>query len=260
MARVEQAILVSKAAGIQVRLDYARTVYFEVEFQVEPTNPELDEVAFDRVRRELQQALVRFAQDLPVGENVSRRKLESVLFANPAVRQIGELRMTTWLRQVDPKDPKNPRLVNEGMGFREFGPYRDWRLDSQETPAIDLEKKPPRITRLRPTLVRLNLVVSRSRTDLRTAEQVRQALRGAVTLFGARLPAAAPAQPPPSMKTLWKTLQDTLKEQAGVEGLLSAIFIWDDGLAITLKDAEEPINLVLGVQLVLGETELVLQG
>lgn len=260
VARVEQAILASKAAGIQVRLDYARTVYFEVEFQMEPANPELDEVSFDRVRRELQQALVRFAQDLPVGENVSRRKLESVLFANPAVRQIGELRVTTWLRLVDPKAPKTPRLVSEGMGFREFGPYRDWRLEPQETPSIDLDKKPPRITRLRPTLVRVNLVVSRSRSDLRTAEQVRQALRGAVTLFGARLPAATPAQEPPLMKTLWKTLQDTLKEQAGVEALLSAIVIWDNGLAVTLKDTDEPIALVLGVQLVLGETELVLQG
>ncbi len=260
LARVQQAILVSKAAGIQVRLDYARTVYFDMEFQVEPVNPALDEAAFDRVRRELQQALVLFFQGLPVGESVSRRKLEAVLFANPAVRQIGELRVNTWLRRVDTRNPTSPELVSEGMGTREFGSYRDWRIDALETPTIDLEKKPPRIIRMRVTVFRLDLVVSRARSDTRTVEQVRQALRGAVLLFAARLPKATPDLRPPLMKTLWKTLQDTLKEQAGVEGLLSAIVIRDDGYAITLKDSEEPIDMVLGVQLVLGEAELVIQG
>lgn len=260
VARVEQAILVTKAAGIHVRLDYARTVYFEVELQVEPENADMDEVTFDRVRRELQQALVRFARSLPVGETVSRRKLEAVLFGNPAVRQIGELRVTTYLRGVDPQT-RAPVLVSEGT-VREYGPYRDWRLAPRETPTIDLEKKPPRITRLRPPIHRLNLVVSRSRTDTRTTEEVRQSLRGAVELYAARLAQDAKARQLPSAPIRWEDLQGTLKSQAGVEGLLSATLLRDDGFALTLQsgDPQPSIELMQGVRLVLGEAELVLLG
>ena len=256
VARVEQAIRVSKAAGIQVRLEYARTVYFELDFQVEPESAELDEATFDRVRRELQQALVRFFQALPVGEPVSRRKLEAVLFAHPAVRQISPLGVTTWLRRLDAD--RRPVLEREGVSrWDTFS--QAWLLEPRDTATLDLERRPPRITRLRPPTYRVNLVVSRPRADTRTPEQVRQALRAALVLLTAQVAALAQSgQTPRTEKQLWSELQATLRSQAGVEALISATFIGDDGFARTLNETSEAkFPLVQDARLVLGEAELV---
>ncbi|WP_257456355.1 baseplate J/gp47 family protein [Archangium lipolyticum] len=256
--RVWEAIRGTKAAGIQVRLQYARTIYFQVELQVEPADPDLDEAAFDRLRRELQQSLSRFAQGLPAGETVRRRKLEAVLYANPAVRHIDGLRVLTYVWGVDRDDPQKSALVLEAKS-REYGPDRDWRLDNLETVAIDLEKKPPLISRLLPSIYRIDLVVSARRTDPRTPEQIRQALRGAVEQYAARLAKEAQATNKPQA-ILWEDLQMTLKQQAEVEQLLSAVVTPDDGLAQVLAQSsgkQEALTLEQGTRMELGGAEMV---
>ncbi|MFP2908398.1 baseplate J/gp47 family protein [Pyxidicoccus sp. 3LFB2] len=262
VARVEGAIRASKAAGIRVRLRYARTVYFQVAFQVEPVDPDMDEATFDRLRRELQQALSRFARDVPVGDTVSRRKLEAILFGNPAVRRISDLEVETFGWGVDPANPLDKVLVKEDRS-RVYGPGRDWRLDALETPSVDLERKPPRISRLRPLTWRLELVVTLPATDVRTPEQVRQALRAAVDVYAARL--AEEVQANRDARITWEDLQQALKTQARVEGLLSFNVTLDTGLSVTLARVETPpvqgahtaLLLKKDVRLVLGNAELV---
>jgi uncharacterized phage protein gp47/JayE len=262
VARVEAAIRVSKAAGIRVRLRYARTVYFQVGFQVEPVDPDMDEATFDRLRRELQQALARFAKDLPVGETVSRRKLEAILFGNPAVRRISDLEVETFVWGVDPANPLDKVLVKEDRS-RVYGPGRDWRMDSLETAAVDLERKPPRISRLRPIIWRLDLVVSLPGTDARTPEQVRQALRAAVDFYAARL--AEDVQANREARITWDDLQAALKTQARVEALLACNITLETGLAVVLARTGEALApgqlaalpLKKDARLVLGDAELV---
>lgn len=258
--RVEQAIRASKAAGIHVRLQYTRTLYFEVDVQVEPVDPDMSEAAFDRLRRELQQSLSRYAQGLPVGETVSRRKLVAILFGNPAVRDVSPPSVNVYTWGSDPKDPRKPGLVLEGKS-REYGFERDWRLDALEAVAIDLEKKPPLISRRRTPVYRLDLVVSTSNADARTSEQLRQALRGAVEVYAGRLDADRQAPGSTGGELLWNELEGVLKAQAQVVELLSAELTLDNGLSQKLEKSggKRPV-LPEGVRLMLGGSDTVRLG
>ncbi len=258
--RVQQAIRDSKAAGIQVRLQFTRTVYFDVELQVEPVDEDMDEAAFDRLRRELQQSLSRFAQGLPAGETVSRRKLVAVLFGNPAVRDVSDPRVLTYVRGGEGDTPDKPVLVQEAKS-REYGPERDWRLEPLDMAAIDPAMTPPRISRLRPPVYRLDLIVSTRSTDTRTTEQLLQALRGAVDVYAARLAQKLQETPGTEAEFLWNELQDTLKAQAQVDELLAAELTLDTGLTVKLqKTGGEKHTLPRGVRLVLSGAERVVQG
>lgn len=262
VARVEGAIRASKAAGIRARLRYARTVYFQVSFRVEPVDPDLDEAAFDRLRRDLNQSLARFARELPVGTAVSRRKLEAVLYANPAVRRIHELVVETFVWGEDAAKPGDKVLVKETR-VREQGPDRDWSMDPLETAAVDVERRPPRISRSRPLTWRLDLVVSLPASDVRTPEQVRQALRGAVDSTAARL--AQQLQASREALIDWSALQGDLKALARVDALLSCTVTLETGLAVSLGAPGTPgvstaLPLKKDVRLVLGNAELVGSG
>ncbi|NTX06912.1 baseplate J/gp47 family protein [Myxococcus sp. CA051A] len=241
VVRVESAIRETKAAGIHVRLRYAKTVFFQVDFQVEPTNPEMDEVTFDRLRRELQQTLALHMNELPVGAPVSRRKLEALLFGNPAVRRVNELSVETYVWGTDPGPPIKKVLVKETAG-RLYGANRDWKLEPLEAARIDLELKPPRITRLRAPTWRLDLVVSLSSGEARTAEQVREALRGALDVYAARL--SEDAQMGREAKLTFDSLQQSLKTQARIEALLGCDVTLETGITATLVLATNPAHVV----------------
>jgi hypothetical protein len=248
--RVEQAIRDSKAAGIRVRLSYARTIYLRPAFHVEPADPDLDEAGFDRLRRELQQALASSVGSVPAGELLSRRKLEAVLFSNPAVRHITDITLRTYVW-----DAQKKTLVAESKR-REFGPGHDWRFEADEKPAIDLTKMPPDISRSRPLVYRLELVVSMPGSDRRKPEQVRQSLRGAVEVYSARISADAQAKNEAQAKLTWEGLQGALNKEAGAEALLEATLTTDSGLSSTLEKSGTH-SVDAKVRLALGNVELV---
>jgi uncharacterized phage protein gp47/JayE len=247
--RVTHAIRSSKAAGIRADIQFARTVYFQPSFEVEPTELELDEVGFDRLRRELQDALARFAAGLPAGETVSRRKLEAALFGHPGVRRIGELTMATFAWGTEATTGQ-PALVRE-QRVRELGPTRDWTLDSAETAAIDLGMRPPLITRLRPLTYRLELVVSVGRTDRRTPEAVRRSVRDALEVYAALL------SEDEELGIAWDRLELALKEHAGVVSLLALVVTDDQGLASQQVKGGPAFKTQKNARLSAGEVELV---
>ncbi|AKQ66599.1 hypothetical protein A176_003511 [Myxococcus hansupus] len=251
--RVERAIRDTKAAGIRVRLGYSRTIYLRPVFQVEPVDPDLDEAAFDRLRRELWQALARFVEGVPAGELLSRRRLEAVLFAHPAVRHVSDITVRTYVW-----DAQRKALVDGPR--RELG--LDWKFQPNEKPAIDLVKAPPDISRARPLVYRLDLVVSLPGSDRRTPEQVRQSLRGAVEAYSSRIITDAQATKQPQSVVSWDSLRAALGKEAGAEELLFATLTTDKGLSLTLEktgpEAHRAMNL--GVQLALGGVELVWLG
>jgi hypothetical protein len=248
--RVERAIRDSKAAGIRVRLSYARTLYLQPDFDVEPVDPDLDEAGFDRLRRELQQALASFIEGVPAGELLSRRKLEAILFSNPAVRHVSDITVRTYVW-----DSQKKTLVDGPR--RELG--LDWKFKPDEKPTIDLSKKPPDISRARPLVYRLELVVSLPSTDRRTPEQVRQSLRGAVEQYSARITTDAQATKKAQADIVWDALRTTLRKESGVEELLSAMITTDSGLSLSLEKtgAASTRSVKLGVELALGNVELV---
>lgn len=262
VARVEAAIRESKAAGIRVRLRYARTVYFQVDFEVEPVDPEMDEGTFDRLRRELQQALMRYTLELPVGESVNRRRLEALLFGNPAIRRISDLAVETFVWGADPKNPLQKKLVRESKS-RVYGANRDWKMEPLEAARIDPTMKPG-ITRPRPRVWRLDLVVALPGSEPRTPEQVRESLRGAVEVYTARL--AEDVQMGREARISLDDLQQTLKTQARIDSLLACNVTQETGLAISLVAAlpatgpREQITFIAlrpDVRMVLGGAELV---
>ncbi|WP_240356517.1 baseplate J/gp47 family protein [Myxococcus eversor] len=262
--RVKAAIQETKAAGIHVRIQYAKTIFFQLDFQVEPTNPEMDEATFDRLRRELQQTLALYMRELAVGASVSRRKLEALLFGNPAVRRVSELLAATFVWGTDSETSLQKVLVLE-PGGREYGANRDWKMEPLEAARIDLDLKPPRITRLRAPTWRLSLVVSLSNGEARTPEQVREALRGALEVYAARL--SEDAQLGREAKLTFDSLQQSLKTQARIEALLGCDVTLDTGLTVSLVVAQTPVNTLpaqvtqiavrAGVQLMFGGAELV---
>ncbi|NOK17269.1 hypothetical protein [Corallococcus carmarthensis] len=248
--RVERAIRDAKAAGIRVRLGYSRTLYLRPAFQVEPVDTDMDEAAFDRLRRELRQALALFVEGVPAGELLSRRRLEAVLFSHPAVRHVSDITVRTYVW-----DAQGKALVDGPR--RELG--ADWKFKPDEKPTIDLVKAPPDISRAQPLVYRLELVVSLPGSDLRTPEQVRQSLRGAVEVYSARITTDAQATKQPQTQVAWDSLRAALRKEAGAEELLSATLITDSGLSLTL-DKTGPLStraVNLGVQLALGGVELV---
>ncbi|MFP2927656.1 baseplate J/gp47 family protein [Pyxidicoccus sp. 3LG] len=247
---VERAIRESKAAGIRVRLSYARTLYLRPGFQVEPVDPDLDEAGFDRLRRELQQALASFVESVPAGELLSRRKLEAILFSNPAVRHVSDITVRTYVWDSQQKTlADGPR--------RELG--LDWKFRPDEKPTIDVDRMPPDISRARPLVYRLELVVSLPNSDRRTPEQVRQSLRGAVEVYSARITADAQATKKPQAEVVWDALRATLRKESGVEEVLSATLTTDSGLSLSLEQTgpRSARTVPLGVQLALGNVELV---
>ncbi len=251
--RVERAIRNSKAAGIRVRLGYSRTLYLRPTFKVEPVDADLDEAAFDRLRRELRQALARFVAGVPAGELLSRRRLEAILFAHPAVRHVSDITVRTYVwdaqRQVLVDGPR-----------RELG--EDWKFLPDEKPTIDLVKAPPDISRAKPLVYRLDLFVSLPGSDRRTPEQVRVSLRGAVEAYSARIITDARATKQAQATVAWDSLHATLRKEAGAEELLFATLTTDNGLSLALEktgpQSQRPMNL--GIQLALGGVELVWLG
>ncbi|WP_338866116.1 baseplate J/gp47 family protein [Myxococcus stipitatus] len=237
VARVEAAIRETKAAGIRVRLRYARTIFFQVDFRVEPTRDDMDEVTFDRLRRDLQQALAQYMRELPVGAPVIRRKLEAVLFGNPAVRRVSDLGVETYVWGLTGNPPTQKTLVRESRS-RVYGANRDWKMEPLEAGRIDLEKKPPRITRLRTPMWRLDLVVSLSSGEARTPEQVREALRGALDVFAARL--SEEAQMGREAHLTWDSLQQGLQSQARIQSLLGCDVTLETGITVSLVAPNSP--------------------
>ncbi|MCP3099521.1 baseplate J/gp47 family protein [Myxococcus sp. K15C18031901] len=234
ITRVEKAIRESKAAGIRARLSYARNIYFQVDFQVEPIREDMDEATFDRLRRQLQEALSVHLNGLPVGTTVSRRKLEAVLYGNPGVRRITGLQVATFIWGKNAAPPPDKVLVQEEES-REYGLDRDWRLGSLDAARIDLEKKPPRITRLRPPIWRLDLVVALVNGEARTPEQVRESLRSAVSLYGARLAEDAEIGQPAELT--WDPFEQHLMTHARISALVNCDVRLETGITVTLVDA-----------------------
>ncbi|WPB72661.1 baseplate J/gp47 family protein [Archangium violaceum] len=250
VARVDAAIRASKAAGVRVNLNYARSIYLQPTFQVEPADENLDERGFERLRVELQAQLVRFAASLSAGTLVSRRKLEAVLFGNPAVRNVTDVKMATY-------SWKEGVLVAE-QEARETGASRDWRMGPLELPLIDPDQKPPLISWYQPLYYRLDLVVSINSNDRRAADVVRQDVRTAVELYGADLGRV------PGTGIQWTTLELALVSRANVKELLGVVITAaDTGLATVLKkvtpDKDTPPGLVMRAngRLVLGGAEIV---
>jgi uncharacterized phage protein gp47/JayE len=248
--RVERAIRDTKAAGIRVRLGYARTLYLRPTFDVEPLDADMDEAAFDRLRRELQQALARFVEGIPAGELLSRRRLEAVLFSHPAVRHVGDITLRTHVWDA------REQVLKDGPR-REQGP--DWKFKPDEKPTIDLVKAPPQISRAKPLVYHLELVVSLPGSDLRSPEQVRQSLRAAVEAYSARIILDAQETKQPQAQVAWESLRASLRKEAGAEELLSAALITDQGLSLALEKTGALSTRALGtdVRLALGGVELV---
>ncbi|MCP3060342.1 baseplate J/gp47 family protein [Myxococcus sp. K38C18041901] len=234
--RVEAAIRESKAAGIHVRLRYARTIFFLLRFDVEPNDDAMDEATFDRLRRGLQQKLSSYMRELPVGTSVSRRKLEALLFGEPAVRRISDVEVETFVWGTAPEATLEKTLVSESKS-RLYGANRDWRLESLEAARVDLVRKPPSISRLRPPTWRLDLVVTLVQGDTRTAEQVRDALRGALEVFTARLTEEAQQRASTATYLTRAKLEDALRTQAHVAGLLGCDVTLQSGVTVALVSA-----------------------
>jgi uncharacterized phage protein gp47/JayE len=251
--RVTQAVRASKAAGVRVDLQFARTLYLEPSFAVETADAQLDDRGFDRLRSALQQALVDFAKALPAGVTVSRRKLEAAIFGNPAVLHVSDIKMTIWVRSSG--DPTQlVEISNLDSKPRELGVDRDWRVDPLEVATIDTARKPPKIVRFVPLIYRLDLVVSVA--DTRGADVVRQAVREAVQLYAADLAANAGVA----------TSDERDLDPAGLDGYLvkyaqatrlKAVITDPSGLATTLAAAK--YHLPASWRLTTGGIEVVVQ-
>jgi uncharacterized phage protein gp47/JayE len=241
---VERAIRESKAAGIRVELLYASTVYFQPRFEVEPADPNLDDAGFDRLQRALADELVSFGARLPVGETIRRRRLEAALFGNAGVRNLGDIRMRTFVDRSGKGD-----LVVE-VQDRERGAARDWTLRPLETAVFDLRRKPPEITRMRPPTYRFALVIVVAREDRRPKDDVCKAVRQGLDAYAGWLGKGQ------RTTVLRKELASKLEESAGFAELRSVIVTDAGGLSTELLDGSA-YPLAANARLELGSVEVV---
>lgn len=244
---VEEAIREVKPAGIRVRLLYAKTVYFQPRFAVEPADPRLDDAGFDRLRRGLLDEIVKFGARQPIGETIRRRRLEAALFNHPGVRDVGEIRMRTFTWGVDTAG--QPALVPE-TAKRETGAQGDWELSSLETAVFDLDAKAPEILRMRPRTYRFTLIVAVPKEDRRSVDDMRAAIRDGISAYGVWLATLRTSQ------VNWVDLESKLKEKAGISELRRALVADETGLSSELTKAR-PFLLNDDARLEAGSVEVV---
>jgi uncharacterized phage protein gp47/JayE len=253
LKQVEEAIRTSKAAGIRVRVKYARTIYLEPTIEVEP-EPNLDEAGFDRLRRELWDRLVGFTASLAVGEVLSRRKLEAVLFGNPGVRNIAGIKLDLFV-----SDPATKTLKKEDARLRERGISGDWEFGDLEKVAIDLEIKPPIITRLRPPTYLFTLGIVTKKSERRSPDEIRNAVRRALDTYASQIALHRKTSGSANASADKPSLAAILINRADVAGLSSVVITDETGLARELKDAGGA-EIKENARFLLGPVELVEEG
>lgn len=247
--RVRRAVRSTKAAGVRAIVQYVRTVYIQPTIVVAPSDPQLDERGFERLRADLRAALAKFVADLPSEQNVSRRKLEAILFGHPGVQDITDLRLNSFTLGPDdryPLDPSRQRPITAGRGVT--GDTGDVIVRAYERPSLDLERFPPIIARDQTPLLQLDLVVRATSVEPGAREAMRTALNG----FATRLPEIENK----NQKKIVPELT-TLLASAGATKILLAVITDATGSARTLGDEERLDSLPEGVRLVLGGVELV---
>lgn len=247
VTRVEQAIRESKAAGVRAKLFYAKTVYFQPRLAVEPADPNLEDAGFDVLRRALEDDIARFGARQPVGETIRRRRLEATLFGNPAVRNVGEITMRTFVWDLDAAGKRG--LVAETKD-RQLGAQGDWVLSPLETAVFDVAMKPPEITRLRPPTYRFALLVAVTREERRTTDTLRQAVRDGLAAYAGWLAKNF------STTVRLAELGSKLAEQAGISALRSVLLTAPSGLSIKLGPTE--YSLAADFRLEAGSIEVVI--
>jgi hypothetical protein len=235
---------------VRARLSYAKTIYFQPEIEIEPADPNLDEGGFDRLRREIEDAISDFGARLPVGEMIRRRRLEATLFGNPGVRNIGDIKMRTFVR--DGEEAGDPRLVPETED-RERDAQRDWLLRPLETAVFDKSVKPSLITRMRPPIFRVALTIAVNTEDRRPTDDVRTAVREALDAYAGWLGKTQ------TSILKWENLATKLKEKAGVAELRGVTISDTTGLTVKLEPdgPRREYSLRPGARLELGSVEVV---
>jgi hypothetical protein len=180
-SRVLRAIRATKAAGVRADLRFLRTVYLQPTIVVEPVDPVLDDRGFERLRGELRAALARFVGDLPIETDVSRRKLEAIVFGHPGVKNIARMTLGSFSLVPDeqhPLDPTRLRQETRGRGVTGDG---DVIVGRFERPAIDLVRFPPIVARERAPQLQLDLVVRARVADAAAREAGRTAINAWIT-------------------------------------------------------------------------------
>lgn len=244
--RVWAAIRESKAAGVRARLLYAKTVYFRPKIAIEPTDPNLDDAGFDRLRRAVQAELVGFAAQLPVGETICRRRLEALLFGLSGVRNISAIEMATFARDREGAGELTPETRD-----RRLGGQQDWSLDPLETAVLDPAVTPFEITRVRPRTFRLSLVVEIGAQDPRATDEVRQAVSGGLTAYAGWLDKAQ------SQSLVWSEFQSKLAASAHILQLDELVVADPEGRSTTLRLDSTPLPLGANARLELNDVEVV---
>lgn len=218
--RVEDAIRKTKAAGIRVNTYYACRVYLEPSFQVDPVDERMDEAAFALLCRSLQKDLQVFAAALPVGAPVNRRRLELVLFNNPAVRHVTPVEMSAWVQSgTDTDENGKPVLTTRAMRLDSNG---EWNIGLYETAIIDIDLRPPLIERYQPTQYRLDIEITVSADEKRTMDEVRQDVRAAIATYESGLKLqqrqllAAPTGQDAALEMTFNTCEQYLEDDADV--------------------------------------------
>ena len=221
--RVRQAIAASKAAGIRVNLQFAKTLYLEPTITIEPTQTDLDADGFARLSDELTAALKVFVGDLPVGTTVSWRKLEAILYGHPGVHRVGKLVLALF--ELDSESDTFVPMIS-----RVIAPGSDLRLESLERLIID-DRKPPVIIQIRPTVYAMHLVVSLNASDIRSRDEVRNAVRATIEAYGARVTQQV------VQAIEWAELETSLVTYARIRELQAATIINEIGLSTDLQEA-----------------------
>ncbi len=247
--RVRRAVRATKAAGVRAVVQFVRTVILQPTIVIAPTDPQLDDRGFERLRGELRAALAKFVADLPSESNVSRRKLEAILFGHPGVQDIKQLTLNSFTLGPDeryPLDPSRQRVITSGRGVTDD--TGDVIVRAYERPSLDLERFPPIIARDRTPLLQLDLVVRVASVDAATREAVRTILNG----FATRLPEIENKNQKPIVGELLARLQS-----AGATEILLAVITDESGAAHIYGGEERLDSLPDGVRLVVGGAQLV---
>jgi len=109
-------------------------------------------------------------------------------------------------------------------------PGSDLRLESLERLVID-DRKPPVITQIRPTVYALHLVVALNADDIRSRDEVRNAVRATVESYGARVTQQV------VQAIRWSELATSLVTYARIQELQAATIINEIGLSTDLQEA-----------------------
>jgi hypothetical protein len=166
----ENAVHNMKAAGINAKMIYLRSVYCHLIVTIETENDEMEADAFDKLAQSLKQDITAFIKSLEPGTSISKNKLRAVMLGHPMINSVVKIEMKMFVLEAPDLERNVTEDRDKNTGFWFIGPLENATIDPKRWPVTLVQK--------RPSKAHLNLMVTVYKTN-QNIDDVRRKVRKA---------------------------------------------------------------------------------